>query len=208
MAWPKHHQLPLLTFPGSLPPSTLMPTPREVLSVPHRQPWEWSYRPTGGKMARSGPGQERPLLARLWNSQPFPSVFLVPGTGMRHAERGQDRASGRKQFLAGKGGGMATGTLALSFQRWVRGEQSCLGGRDPLWGSVRMGPRWAKGQGGLCGETPSLSVRMVSCPPPSPRAWPPPSPGASTFFSVSPPACRLGSEDCGGGDWVLLHSRR
>ena len=52
---------------------------------------------------------------------------------------------------------MATGTLALSFQRWVRGEQSCLGGRDPLWGSVRMGPRWAKGQGGLCGETPSLS---------------------------------------------------
>lgn len=43
--------------------------------------------------------KESLFLARLWNSQPFPSVFLVPGTGMRLAERGQDRASGRKQFF-------------------------------------------------------------------------------------------------------------
>lgn len=61
LAWPERHQLPLLSLPGSSPPSTLMPAPREVLSVPHRRPWEWSYRPTGGKMARSGPDQERPL---------------------------------------------------------------------------------------------------------------------------------------------------
>ena len=147
LAWPERHQLPLLALPGSLPPSSLMPASRDVLSVPHRRPWEWSYHPTGGKMARSGPDQERPLLAKLWNSQPFPSVFLVPVTGMRHAERGQDRASGRKQFLAGKGGGMATGTLTLSFWRWVRGEQSRLGGRDPLWGSVRVGAEMGKRSG-------------------------------------------------------------
>lgn len=41
-----------------------------------------------------------------------------------------------------------------------------------------------------------------------PRAWPPPSPGASDSFAMSPPAHRLGPEDCGGGDWVLFHSGR
>lgn len=66
---------------------------------------------------------------------------------------------------------MATGTLALPFQRRARGEQSRLGGRDLLWGSIRVRLRQAKGQGGLCGETPPLSwfVRVVSCPPRSPE---------------------------------------
>ena len=102
LPWPERHQLPLLSLPGSSPPSTLMPAP----SLCHiADPGSGLTTPLEGRWLGLALIKKGLFLARLWNSQPFPSVFLVPGMGMRCTKRGQGRASGRKRFLVGKGGG-------------------------------------------------------------------------------------------------------
>lgn len=59
------------------------------------------------------------FVARLQNGQPFACVFFVPGTGLRvmeiKARMAGQIASGRKLFLAGKGGGQGNKDTSIAF---------------------------------------------------------------------------------------------
>lgn len=104
LAWPERHQLPLLSLPGSSPPSTLMPAPRECCLCHIADLGSGLTAPLEGRWLGLALIKKGLFLDRLWNSQPFPSVFLVPGMGMRHTKRGQGRAS-KETVPCGKGRG-------------------------------------------------------------------------------------------------------